>query len=75
MESGWEPGVKKYFTKILNTVSWCLIWLIACATAGIYYQLGYIKDGIGWPNLAFFGCMLITGIFLFRYLYKNWKNG
>ena len=43
MESGWDPDVKKFLIKILNSISLVLLWMIACATAGIYYQLGYIN--------------------------------
>jgi hypothetical protein len=72
-ESNWEPGVKKYFQKVMGTVSWTLMWLIACATAGIYFQLGFIQGKLGVANILFFAVMLITGIILFRYLLKTWK--
>ena len=41
MEQGWDPEVKKYFVKILNSISIGLLWLMAMVTAGLYFQLGY----------------------------------
>jgi len=41
MEQNWDPGVKKFFVKILNSIAMSLFWMMACATAGIYFELGY----------------------------------
>ena len=44
MEQGWDPQVRNYFRKILNSISLVLAWTIACMIAGLYYRLGYAKD-------------------------------
>lgn len=74
MERDWEPRVKRYFQKIIGTVSWGLMWLMACATAGIYFQLGYIQGKIEIRNIIFYAAMLVSGLVLARYLYLTWKK-
>ena len=41
MERNWDPEIKKFFVKILNSVALGLFWMMASAIAGIYYELGY----------------------------------
>lgn len=74
MEQGWDPEVKKYFRKILYSVFVGLLWMLACATAGIYYQLGY-KDNkpIAYTILFYIG-MVVSLTFLVRWYYKIWKK-
>ena len=74
MESGWDPDVKNFLLKILNSISLVLLWMIACATAGIYYQLGYTNGNPVIYTIIFYIAMTATFIFLIRYLYKIWKN-
>jgi hypothetical protein len=71
MEQGWDPEVKKFFLRIINTVSWGLLWLMTCATAGLYFQLGY---GKGIFTLIFYVAMGATLFLLLRYFYKIWKE-
>lgn len=71
MEQGWDPEVKKFFLRIINTVSWGLLWLMACATAGLYFQLAYER---GIYTIIFYVLMAITFYLLLRYFFKIWKN-
>lgn len=74
MEKNWDPGVKKFFVKILNTIALGLIWMLACAIAGIYFELGYtVGKPVIYPIL-FYIVMAISLFFLIRYLYKTWKQ-
>jgi hypothetical protein len=73
MEKNWDPGVKKFFVKILNTIALGLFWMLSCAIAGIYFQLGY-TNGKPVIYILFYACMVISLIFLIRYYYKIWKN-
>jgi len=72
MEQGWDPDVKKYFIKILNSISLGLLWMIACATAGIYFKLGYGKPAI-YPIL-FYLAMALSLALLIRWFYRNWRK-
>jgi membrane protein YdbS with pleckstrin-like domain len=74
MEQGWDPNVKKYLRKVLNTISICLLWLMACATAGIYFELGYSAGKPVIYTILFYAAMLVTLLLLIRYLYNTWKE-
>jgi FtsH-binding integral membrane protein len=75
MEQGWDPEVKKYFRKILNSFGYGLLWMISCATAGIYFQLGYFSRRPVWQPILFYFLMLCSLGFFLRYMYKTWKDG
>ncbi len=73
-ERGWDPEIKKYFRKIISSVSWSLLWLLSGATAGIYYGLGYSAGKPLYYTILFYTGMAVTGLLLFRHLYRTWKN-
>ena len=75
MERNWDPEIKKFFVKILNSVALGLFWMMACAIAGIYYELGYTNGKPLIYTIIFYAGMVISLFFLIRYLYKTWKNG
>lgn len=74
MANNWDPGVKKFFVKILNTISLGLCWLIAGVIAGIYFQLGYANGKPVIYTILFYLVMVISLIFLIRYLYTLWNK-
>ncbi len=75
MEQGWDPQVRKYFRKILYSISWGLIWMIGCATAGLYFELGSGNGGPIIYTVLFYIAMAVSLALLVRYLYKTWKDG
>lgn len=75
MEQESDPGVKKFFLKILNSISLVLLWMMACATAGIYFELGYTNGKPLIYTILFYAGMLISLFLLVRYLYNTWKDG
>lgn len=74
MEQGWDPEVKRYFRKILFSVSLGLLWMAACVTAGIYYELAY-QNGkpLIYTILFYTGLALSLGL-LIRWYYLTWKK-
>ncbi|MGH2552165.1 MAG: hypothetical protein ACRDEB_00520 [Chitinophagaceae bacterium] len=74
MQPNWDPDVKKFLLKVLNSVSLVLLWMMACATAGIYFKLGYSGYKPIFYTILFYAGMSITLFFLIRYLYNRWKN-
>jgi hypothetical protein len=75
MAKNWDPEVRAFFLKILNSISLTLLWMLSCATTGIYYELGYTNGKPVIYTILFYAGMLITLFLLIRYLYKLWKNG
>jgi tellurite resistance protein TehA-like permease len=74
MESGWDPEVKRFFVKIMNSIAFGLMWMMACVTAGLYFELGFITGKPTISNIIFYVCAIGSLFFLLRYLYKIWKG-
>jgi len=74
MEQGWDPDVKKYLRKVINSLSLGLLWLMASVTAGIYYELGYSSGKPVIYTVLFYAGMLFTLLLLLRYLRNTWKK-
>ena len=74
-EQGMDKEVKKYFRKILNSISWGVIWLLSLLTLGIYHKLAFIgKNPIGY-NILFYSFSVISLIGLIYYYFRLWKDG
>jgi hypothetical protein len=73
-ETGWDPLVKKYFRKIMNSFALGLLWMLAVMTAGLYFKLGFVAEGVRWYNLVFY--VFFAGSFgsLLWYYYRTWKD-
>jgi hypothetical protein len=74
-ESGWDPGVKKFFLKILNSVALVCLWIFAGIMAGIYYELAFFNGQPIINNIIYYIIMTASLLLLIRYLYRTWKNG
>ena len=71
MEQGWDPEVTRYFRKIINTITFGLLWLMAVLTAGLYFGLAYHSNTL---YIILFYTGLVTSLaFLIRYYYRIWK--
>jgi predicted membrane channel-forming protein YqfA (hemolysin III family) len=74
MERGWDPDVKKYFLKVLNSFCIGLMWLMAAATAGIYFKLAYTGNNPRLYTIFFYIGLGISLAFLLRYYYRTWRK-
>lgn len=74
MESGWDPDVKKYFRKVLNSISWGLIWMMAMVTAGIYFQFGDSGQHPLIFTILFYVILLGSLLLLLYYYYRTWRK-
>lgn len=74
MEQGWDPEIKKYFRKIISTISFGLIWMIGVVAAGIYYKLGWKEDKPVICVILFYAGAIISLLLLLRYYYRLWKK-
>ncbi len=72
MEQGWDPEVTKYFRKILNTIAFGILWLMAALTAGLYFGLAF-HPYILYAVLFYTG-LSISLVLLIRYYYRIWKK-
>jgi hypothetical protein len=73
MESGWDPEVKKYFRKIINSIFLGMMWLMSGVTAGLYFGLAYRSDVSLIYNILYYVFLASSLALLLRYLYRTWK--
>lgn len=69
-----DPEVKKYFLKILNSFSMGLLWMMAIATTGLYFELALFDSVLHWYNIAFYLLFLTSLAGLLWYYYRLWRN-
>jgi hypothetical protein len=74
MESGWDPEVKRYFRKIISSLSFGLLWLMSAVTAGLYFGLAFRTDLPVIFPILYYLFLIATLALLLRYLYRTWKN-
>ena len=74
MEQGWDPEVKRYFRKIISTISYGLLWLIAVVAGGIYYKLGWQGDKPLIYTILFYGVAVFSFILLLLFYIRLWKK-
>jgi len=74
MEQGWDPDIRKHFRKILYSISYGLIWLISCTTAGIYYHLAYRNGEPLIYIMLFYVGLFLSLALLLRYYYRTWRK-
>ena len=74
MERGWDPEVKKYFKKVLFSITYGLIWLMTMAWLGFYKGYAIMGDKPGIAVILFYVFLIITFGLLLRYYYHTWKK-
>jgi Na+-transporting NADH:ubiquinone oxidoreductase subunit NqrE len=75
MESGFDKDVKKYFLKVLYSISWGLIWMVAFITLGIYNGLAFVDGKPILYNILFYVFITAGLVALIYYYYRLWKSG
>lgn len=73
MEQGWDPEVKKFFRKILSTLSWGLLWMISISMC-LYFNLGGGGERPLYAVIIFYVLAVATLFLLLRYYYRTWKD-
>jgi hypothetical protein len=71
-----DPVVSEYLKRILNTISFTVLWMAINSTAGIMYQFAYLQegDGIQVENIIFYLWLILSFIALLYYLIRLWKK-
>ena len=69
---GWDPELRHFFKKIMNSFVLGATWLMMVAVAGLFFKLAIVKDGWRWYNVAFYGCASLTFLLVLFYLYRVW---
>ena len=74
MESGWDPDVKRFFIRILNTISIGLLWLLIATTAGFYFKLALPGERPLWVVIIYYVLLVLSLVFLLRYYQQRWNK-
>ena len=74
MESGFDKDVKKYFLKVLYSLSWGLIWMVLFIRFGIYNGLAFVDGKPFLYNILFYVFITAALVALIYYYYKIWKG-
>ena len=69
-----EPGVREYLLRIVNTLSFGLLWMAINTTAGIMYQLAFIEDKLQMKNVIFYLWFLLSLAALLFYIIRLWRK-
>ena len=70
MERGWDPEIKRFFIKLINSISLGLLWLMTGVTAGLYFGLA-VAGGIA--SILFYAVMLLLLTLYIRAMIRTWK--
>jgi hypothetical protein len=71
---GWDPEVRQYFRKILNSFGVFVTWLLFVSTLGLFMRMGYINGKWHWQNTVFYAFFLISFSFVLLFLFRTWRN-
>ncbi len=70
----WDPEVKQFFRKILNSISLGLLWMIAALFTGIYFGWDNIYRKPVYVPIIFYAILISSFLLLLFRLYKIWKT-
>jgi len=74
MEQGFDPEIKRYFRKIINSFSWGFLWLFSNVIAGLYFKLGFTGERPVIFTIAFYILSIGSLILLIRFYYRLWRK-
>ena len=74
MDSGWDPEVKQYLKKVLNSFMVGLLWLLVNSTLGIYFGLAFGGTYSVVVNILFYVWFAASIGLLLWYYYRVWKK-
>lgn len=69
-----EPEVRAFLVRIMQTISWALLWMLTNTFFGIKMGLLFAEDGITVWTVVYYVLMVATGITLFIFLRRKWKH-
>lgn len=68
-----EPDAKKFFSKIINSLSVGLLWLLVNSTVGIAFNFAFFTTRPAIGNYIFYAWFLISLFLLLLFYKKLWK--
>jgi hypothetical protein len=69
-----EPEVRAYLLRIVNTLSFGLLWMAINSTIGIMFDYAFIHERISTGNIIFYAWFIISLALLIWYLVRLWNK-
>ncbi|MFN4975121.1 MAG: hypothetical protein ACK5GV_07750 [Bacteroidota bacterium] len=69
-----EPGIRKYLTRILNTLGIGLLWMAINSTAGIMFGYGLVEDSFRLGNVIFYTWFFLSMLLFSWWVYRIWRT-
>ncbi|HMU09827.1 MAG TPA: hypothetical protein PKC54_07485 [Ferruginibacter sp.] len=70
---GMEEETRAFLTKILQTISIVLLWMMINVFVGIYKGFAFFEDRPDWTNYLYYAGFLISLVALIVHLKRKWK--
>lgn len=74
MPQGMEPEAKKYLLKVLNSLSFGLLWLALNVLGGLYWGYAIIENKLSLSNILYFAWFVLSLIALLYGYYRIWRK-
>lgn len=68
-----EEDTRTFLIRIVNTISWVLIWMFSNMILGIYNGFAFFEQSPDWKNLLYYCFLIFSFAALLRYLIKKWS--
>jgi hypothetical protein len=69
-----EPEAKKYLLKVLNSLSFGLLWLALNVLGGLYWGYAIIEERLSLSNILYFAWFLLSLVALLYCYYRIWRK-
>lgn len=74
MNSGFEPEIRDFLKRILQTISVGILFLLLHMTFGIYFNWAFFEGQIRMGNIVYYFIFLSSLAALIYYYYRLWKG-
>jgi hypothetical protein len=74
MPQGMEPEAKKYLLKVLNSLSFGLLWLALNVLGGLYWGYAIIEEKLSLYNILYFAWFVLSLLALLYCYYRIWRK-
>ena len=74
MPEGMEPEAKKYLLKVLNSLSFGLLWLALNVLGGLYWGYAIIEGKLSLSNILYFAWFVLSLFALLYCYYRIWRK-
>lgn len=68
-----EEETRAFLTKILQTISIVLLWMMINVFIGIYKGFAFFEDSPGWTNYLYYAGFFTSLVALIVHLKRKWK--